>query len=275
MPELPEVETIKKGLERALVGARITGVAATVKTLRLPIRLERLQEGCVGRTITRLRRRAKFIVVVFDNGRGLLLHLGMTGAFQVVPAEVPPGKHDRVVWTLADGRQWRFMDTRRFGSVCFCETDVAPADPPALAHLGPEPLESAFDAEYLYALSRNRSRPVKSLLMDQKMVVGIGNIYANEALFRAGVAPGRRSRCLGRRSCGALVCAIKTVLAEAIEAGGTTISDFQSVTGEEGKFRTRLEVYGRHGKPCPRCGAPIRREVLAGRSTFYCSRCQK
>jgi formamidopyrimidine-DNA glycosylase len=277
MPELPEVETVKRGLERAIVGATITGVDATVETLRTAVDLDSLRDVCIGQTVVALRRRAKFIVVVFGNARGLLLHLGMTGAFRVVPQTSPLGDYDRVMWTFADGRQWRFMDVRRFGSVQVCLTDVSKADPPAISHVGPEPLDDDFNADYLYAVCRGRSRPIKNLLMDQQMVVGVGNIYANEALFRARINPKRPSARVGRASCARLVSCVKSVLREAIHVGGTTISDFKGVTGQEGKFRTQLNVYGKPDAPCPRCGdrSRVRRAVQAGRSSFYCSRCQR
>lgn len=276
MPELPEVETVMRGLVPHLVGRTITAVNAYIGCLRQPIEIERLRSFCIGRTVSGLRRRAKYIVVQFDNASGILLHLGMSGAFRIEDSARPSGSHDRVSWELDNGLSWRFSDIRRFGSVVMCSPLVADEFPTGLAHLGPEPLDAEFTGEFLYRVCRGRSRPIKSLIMDQAMVVGIGNIYANEALFRAGIHPGRNCSRLSRRRCDILVDAVKAVLREAIEVGGTTISTYRGVDGSEGRFRVHLDVYGHAGMSCPRCGpeARIRRCVLGGRSTFYCPGCQ-
>jgi formamidopyrimidine-DNA glycosylase len=277
MPELPEVETVVRGLRPHLVGALLSEVTASVTHLRTPVDLPRLREICVGRTIRAIRRRAKFIVVELDGDVGMLLHLGMTGAFRIVPAEAPPTAYERVAWRLADGRSWRFLDVRRFGSVQVCALPTAGRDPELLDDLGPEPLSAAFDGAVLHAATRGRERPVKTLIMDQAVVVGVGNIYASEALFRAAISPQRRSASLSRAATERLAAAIKAVLTEAIEAGGTTIGDFRRVDGSEGEFAVNLNVYGRHGLDCLRCGLPagIRRTVQAGRSSFFCPRCQR
>ncbi len=276
MPELPEVETVMRGLVPHLVGRRITAVRATVDRLRLPVQAEILQRFSLRQQVVSLRRRAKFIVVQFGNHSGLLLHLGMTGAFRICPRNEPLRTHDRVVWSLDDGTDWRLTDARRFGSVQICPHLPPGADPPQLAHLGPEPLSDEFSPQYLHALTRGRAGPVKNLIMDQRRVVGVGNIYANEALFRARISPLRAGRRLGKASCIRLVAAIKTVLLDAIEAGGTTISDFRKVDGTEGDFRVEMRVYGKAGEPCPRCadGKRIRRRVQSGRSSFFCTGCQ-
>jgi formamidopyrimidine-DNA glycosylase len=277
MPELPEVETVMRGLAPHLVGARIAGVLATTDRLRLPVDLPALRAACRGRTITGIRRRAKYVLVELGDGPGLILHLGMTGAFRIVPQAEPLAVHDRVVWQLADGRSWRFLDVRRFGSVQVCNWPADGADPAALAGLGPEPLGSEFGGDVLHAATRGRSRPIKDLIMDQSILVGVGNIYASEALFRAGIPPQRSGRRLGRTGCERLAVAIRDVLAEAIAAGGTTIADFRAVDGSEGQFAVHLRVYGRAGEACLRCGpaARIRRIVQSGRSSFFCPRCQR
>lgn len=277
MPELPEVETVVRGLRPHLVGALISDVTATVERLRTPVDLPRLREACCGRTIHAIRRRAKFIVVELDGGVAMVLHLGMTGAFRIVPHEGPPTAYERVTWRLADGRSWRFLDVRRFGSVQVCALPPAGGDPALLDGLGPEPLEAAFDGALLYAASRGRERPVKNLIMDQAVVVGVGNIYASEALFRAELSPKRRGASLSRAAADRLAAAIKAVLTEAIEAGGTTIGDFRHVDGSEGEFAVNLNVYGRKGLDCLRCGLPagIRRIVQGGRASFFCPRCQR
>ena len=278
MPELPEVETIVRSLRPRLTGSVITAVSASVDRLRTPVDLPRLREVCCGRTICALRRRAKFILVSLDQGLGLLLHLGMTGAFRILPAQAPRTAHERVVWSLADGRSWRFADIRRFGSVHVCALPADPdADPAELAGLGPEPLQPGFDGAYLYRVTRHRDRPIKNLIMDQAIVVGVGNIYASEALFRARISPRRRSGSLRGVALERLAAAIREVLAEATAAGGTTIDDFRDVDGTEGHFGTLLNVYGRRGQDCLRCGSSqrIQRLVQAGRASFYCPHCQR
>jgi formamidopyrimidine-DNA glycosylase len=276
MPELPEVETVVRGLLPHLLGAHIADVVATTDRLRRPVSLPSLRAACCGRTIMGIRRRAKYILIDLGGGSGLILHLGMTGAFRIVPETEPLATHDRIAWQLADGRSWRFRDVRRFGSVHACRLPVDGADPAMLAELGVEPLGSAFSGQVLHDTSRKRSRSIKDLIMDQSIVAGVGNIYASEALFRAGIRPQRCAGRLGRDACERLAAAIKEVLSEAIEAGGTTIADFHDVDGSEGEFAVHLNAYGRAGRDCPRCGLPagIRRIVQSGRSSFFCPRCQ-
>jgi len=274
MPELPEVETIVRSLRGHLRGATIADVRATVACLRRPVDVPRLRDACCGHTITGIRRRAKFILVELGEGPGLVLHLGMTGAFRIVERTAPAGRHERVIWDLTDGRSWRFADARRFGSVEVCDS---PADGRAsLNGLGVEPLEGEFRGEGLFMATRGRSRPIKNLIMDQAIIAGVGNIYASEALFRAGVRPQRASGALSRATCERLAAAIREVLAEAITAGGTTIDDYRDVDGTEGRFAVQLSVYGRTGEACQRCGptSRVRRIVQSGRSSFYCPRCQ-
>ncbi len=277
MPELPEVETIVRSLRPHLRGAVIRDVAAPSGRLRHPVDVEALRSACCGQAIVELRRRAKYILVDLSSGTALVLHLGMTGAFRVVPSAAPAAPHERVVWLLEDGRSWRFMDPRRFGSVQVCTSPGADGLPAALAGLGPEPLEAGFDGEYLYRRTRGRDRPIKNHIMDQAEVVGVGNIYASEALFRAGISPRRRCGTLSRKALERLATAIREVLSEAIAAGGTTIDDFRDIDGSEGHFAVNLQVYGRPGQDCLRCGLAggIRRLVQAGRSTYCCPRCQR
>jgi len=277
MPELPEVETVCRALRPHLVGRRIAGVATTVPSLRRTLDADALRETCVGRDILGVRRRAKYIVVELSGESVLVLHLGMTGNLRLAPGEEPLRPHDRVIWTFADGDTCRLADIRRFGAVEISSIPAPGALPDALRRLGLEPLSHDFNADRLYSATRGRSRPIKNLLLDQSVVAGVGNIYASEALFRAGVRPQRPSGRLGKRSCQGLVAAIKAVLAEAIEHGGTTISDFRTPDGSEGKFRVQLQVYGKAEQPCTRCGggARIRRIVQSGRSSFYCPHCQR
>jgi formamidopyrimidine-DNA glycosylase len=287
MPELPEVETVCRALKPHLAGRRITEVRTLTTGLRNPLDAAALRAFCAGRTVCDVRRRAKYIIVEFAPSPGkkaagaavsaLLLHLGMTGAFRVCPAGGPLEKHARVVWTLDGGEEWRFLDARRFGSVECCELRTSGAVPAELDRLGVEPLEAGFTAEFLWRQSRGRSCPVKCLLMDQAVVVGIGNIYASETCFRAGVLPQRPAKRVTRAECARLVREARAVLRKAIACGGSTIRNFSGVNGSEGHFVTELNVYGRAGRPCPRCGAAhaVQKIVLGGRSSFYCPACQK
>lgn len=277
MPELPEVETICRALKPRLEGRTVQAVVVRTEKLRLQLDETALRDCCVGRTIEQIRRRGKYLIVELSDTRALLIHLGMTGAFRVCSQDEPVRVHEHVVWDLPGNSSWRFADVRRFGSVQPCMLSAPGTDPDCLPCLGPEPLGDAFTAEYLHAACRDRKRPIKNLIMDQNVVVGVGNIYASEALFRSRIHPRRASLRLSRETCERLVAAIRDVLTEAIAHGGTTISDFRQVDGTEGKFRLRLEVYGRAGEKCPRCGTrgDIRRVVLAGRSSFYCPRCQR
>jgi formamidopyrimidine-DNA glycosylase len=275
MPELPEVETVRRALARHLPGATLVGVELRVDRLRKPLDAARLHKICTGRTILGVRRRAKYLLVDLDDGSGMVLHLGMTGSLRVDAKAMPPLPHDRVCWPLLDGRMWRFNDPRRFGTV-EAHANLAAAEPALFAHLGPEPLAEAFTGAYLHGVLVGRKAAVKSLIMDQRLVVGVGNIYASESLYRAGILPSRQGGRVSALRCDRLVAEIKGVLAEAIEQGGTTISDFRAPDGNEGRFSLHLDAYGREGEPCHRCGAahPIRRRVLAGRSTYYCTHCQ-
>jgi formamidopyrimidine-DNA glycosylase len=275
MPELPEVETVRRALSRHLPGATLRSVETYVDRLRQPLQADHLRAVCVGRTVCAVRRRAKYLLVDFDDGAGLLLHLGMTGSLRVDAKAQPPLPHDRVCWALADGRVWRFNDPRRFGTVQ-AYANLAAKAPMLFAHLGPEPLEDTFSGQYLHERLSGRTASVKALVMDQRVVVGVGNIYASESLYRAGILPTRQGGRVSATRCDRLVAEIKGVLAEAIEQGGTTISDFRAPDGNEGKFSLHLDVYSREGEPCHRCGLShtVRRRVLAGRSTFYCTNCQ-
>ncbi|OGV84569.1 MAG: DNA-formamidopyrimidine glycosylase, partial [Lentisphaerae bacterium RIFOXYB12_FULL_65_16] len=260
-----------------LVGRTLTGVRATSARLRRASDVAAIERATVGRAVMDVRRRGKYIVVEFSGGTALLLHLGMTGAMRVCKSEAPRLKHEHVVWTLDNGAEWRFTDPRRFGSVVVCVLPAVGADPCELRDLGCEPLSPQFSARSLYAATRERRKPIKNLLMDQAVVAGVGNIYANEALFGAGVRPERAAAGLTEAECRRLVRAVKQVLRRAIRAGGTTISDFQAPDGSAGRFHVELAVYGRAGLPCRRrgCRGKVRRTVQAGRSTYHCPKCQR
>lgn len=277
MPELPEVETICRAIRPHVIGRTITGVQTCVPRLRHPLDQDALSNHLVGRRIHDIRRRGKYIILELDDGGALVIHLGMTGSFRICPPEEPLHRHDRLVWTLSDGQHWRFQDIRRFGMAVICHLAKPGAEPTILAHLGPEPLGVAFTADYLIAAFKTHTRPIKNALLDQRLVAGLGNIYVNEALFDARISPLRPSDTLTRAECERLIVAVKKVLSASLESGGTTISDFKSVDGSEGKFALHLSVYGRENLPCPRCGSShtIRRLVQAGRASFHCPGCQR
>lgn len=270
MPELPEVETTRRGIAPLLEGRRIVQVRVRQAQLRWPVPAS-LGRRLAGVTVDAVERRAKYLLLRTGSGT-LILHLGMSGSLRVVPADVPPGKHDHVDLVLEDGRCLRLRDPRRFGAVLF--TRDPPERHPLLRSLGPEPLQESFDGDYLYTRSRGRRVTVKAFLMDSRIVVGVGNIYANEALFLAGIAPSRPAGRISRQRYLRLAEAVREVLREAITAGGTTLRDFAAVDGAPGYFALALKVYDRAGEPCLHCGDPIRSRRLGQRSTYYCARCQ-
>ncbi|MFW5969700.1 MAG: bifunctional DNA-formamidopyrimidine glycosylase/DNA-(apurinic or apyrimidinic site) lyase [Halofilum sp. (in: g-proteobacteria)] len=270
MPELPEVETTRRGIAPHIEGRAIRGATVREPRLRWPVPVAAL-DALTGITVTAVERRAKYLLLRTPPGT-LMLHLGMSGSLRVVAADTPATVHDHVDIRFAGGACLRLRDPRRFGSVLWFDAD-APL-PPLLAGLGPEPLDPAFDGDYLYARSRGRRRSVKDFIMDGRIVVGVGNIYAAEALFAAGIHPARAAGRVGRARYRALAQTIKRVLGDAIEHGGTTLRDFTSASGTPGYFRISLAVYGRAGAPCRRCGTPLRTRRLGQRATVYCPRCQ-
>lgn len=271
MPELPEVEITRRGLEPHLVGRRITGVVIRHAGLRHPVPGE-LPNILPGQAIREVGRRGKYLLIHCDKG-WLILHLGMSGSLRVLPAATPPEKHDHFDLMLDNGQCLRLRDPRRFGAVLWTETDALRH--PLLAGLGVEPLTSDFSGEYLYQASRGRSAAIKLVLMDGRIVVGVGNIYANEALFRAGIRPTAPAGRLSAARCAKLAEAVKETLRLAIAAGGSTLRDFVDSAGNPGYFQQQYLVYGRTGLPCLRCGDPIRQIRQGQRSTFYCPRCQR
>jgi len=275
MPELPEVETVCRSLNRHLPGQTIKRIQLRHTQLRNRLNENDMQQFCEGRQIIELRRRGKYIIAELNGERALLMHLGMTGSFRIVSQDTPPAKHEHVLFELGNGDSWRYEDARRFGILKCVQLPVAGATPEALEDLGPEPLEDGFYENYLFEKSRKRTKPLKNFIMDSKIVVGVGNIYASEALFRAGLSPLREAGSLKRKESALLFQTIRGVLAEAIEAGGTTISDFKTPDGNEGYFFRELAVYGRDQEACLSCASPIVRTVQAGRSTFYCKKCQR
>lgn len=272
MPELPEVETILTALRPCLTGRRIRAVHTFTPTLRYPLDLTGRKE-LKDAKITGLERRGRYIQIHLDSNFFLLLHLGMSGSCRLTSPETPRLRHEHVTITLDDGREWRYHDPRRFGFLqLYAETAALPS---CLARLGPEPLGPKFNAKWLHRFFSGRHRAVKPMIMENACVAGVGNIYASESLFHAGIHPAARADRLTKKRCTALVTAIRNVLAEAIRAGGTTIADFHSVDGSEGLFVRELAVYAREGEPCERCGEKIHRTVQSGRATYFCPSCQR
>ena len=270
MPELPEVETTRRGIASVVTGQAITTVTIRDRRLRWPIPAG-FENAVAGRRILGVERRAKYLLLRTDGGT-LLIHLGMSGSLRAVDGGPPARLHDHVELGLANGMLLRFNDPRRFGSFHYVTGDVS--QHPLLATLGPEPLAEDFTAELLFRRSRRRKIAVKQFIMDAHVVVGVGNIYASEALFRAGIRPGRAAGRLTLADCGRLVKAIRNVLAAAIESGGTTLRDYVNAAGLPGYFRQRLFVYERRDEPCRRCSTAIRARVQGGRATYWCPTCQ-
>ena len=254
MPELPEVETTRRGLAPHVEGRRVTAVTLRRPDLRWPIPPEVARE-LSGRRIAAVRRRAKYLLLDTDAGDSALLHLGMSGMLRVLPSGTPVNVHDHVDIGLDSGRVLRFTDPRRFGCLLWQPAGTVHE---LLQGLGPEPLSGDFDGDWLYARSRGRSAPVKAFLTDQRIVVGVGNIYAAESLFRAGISPLRAAGKVSRARYVALADAVKEILAHAITRGGTTLRDFLNPDGAPGYFEQELSVYGRGGLPCPACGSVLR-----------------
>jgi formamidopyrimidine-DNA glycosylase len=270
MPELPEVETTRRGIEPHALGRRIVALEVYEPRLRWPVSPS-LPARVAGQRITGTDRRAKYLLIRLTSGT-LLLHLGMSGSLRVLSADTPRIAHDQFDLRLDSGQTLRFNDPRRFGSLHFTQD---PARHRLLAHLAPEPFDAAFDADYLWGVARGRRVAVKQLLMNSRLVVGVGNIYASEALFRARILPERQARSLSRAEAGRLVRAVRAVLAQAIRVGGTTLRDFVRPNGSPGYFRQKLHVYERAGEPCRVCRTMIGHATQQGRSTYYCPKCQK
>jgi len=282
MPELPEVETVRRGLVPVMQGQRITQARINRPDLRWPLP-DRMADRLTGATVTALRRRSKYILADLDTGETLLIHLGMSGRILISGQMVgtfhhdhpAPQKHDHVVFDMANGARITFNDARRFGAMDLLATASADQHP-LLAKLGPEPLGNAFDEAYLAQRLKGRRTPIKSALLDQSIVAGLGNIYVCETLHRARISPLRLAASLTRAETAALVPIIRDVLTEAILAGGSSLRDFRQTDGELGYFQHRFAVYDHEGDPCPtpRCPGTITRSVQSGRSSFYCPVCQ-
>lgn len=271
MPELPEVETVCRGIRPHLQGRMFTGVEVRQPRLRWPV-TDNLGEQLCGQRIKSVERRAKYVLIALERG-SLMVHLGMSGRLYFVPSGTPVGKHDHVDFALDSGQLLRYTDPRRFGAVMWLDGQVGEHE--LLRHLGPEPLSAAFNVEYLSTLAKGRKVPVKTFLMDGRVVVGVGNIYANEALFMAGIRPDRAAGNISKARYTRLVDCVKQVLEKAIAQGGTTLKDFVGGDGKPGYFKQELLVYGRAGLACPSCSGPLKEIRQAQRSTVFCPRCQR
>jgi formamidopyrimidine-DNA glycosylase len=271
MPELPEVETTRRGIAPHVTGRTVARLLVREPRLRWPVPHE-LVEQLPGQSILAVGRRGKYLLLETAAGT-VIVHLGMSGSLRLIEADAKPGLHDHLDIVFTDGRALRFRDPRRFGSLLW--TTRPPAEHPLLCRLGPEPLIGDFSGDYLFTAARGRKVAVKHFIMNSHVVVGVGNIYANEALYLAGIHPRRAAGRIGRDRYHRLAAAIRRVLNESITAGGTTLRDFINGVGEPGYFAIHLRVYGRGGEPCPGCAQPIREIRQGQRSTFYCPACQR
>lgn len=281
MPELPEVETVRRGLAPAMEGRRIARAEVNRPDLRWPLP-ERMAERITGARVERLRRRSKYILADLDTGESLLIHLGMSGRMLVSGVMLgdfhldhpAPQKHDHVVLTMKGGARVTFNDARRFGAMDLVRTDREAAHW-LLAGLGPEPFGNEFNEDYLVARLKGKATPIKAALLDQGIVAGLGNIYVCEVLFRAGIDPRRQAGRIASARIARLVPLIREVLSEAIAAGGSSLRDHRQASGELGYFQHAFRVYDREDEPCTACGTPLRRIVQSGRSTYFCPHCQR
>lgn len=269
MPELPEVEVSRMGISPHVTNQTVTKIIVRNPKLRWPVPEEISQ--IEGQVIRRVTRRAKYLMLETDAGYAIV-HLGMSGSLRVLPSDIPPEKHDHVDLCLSSGEVLRYNDPRRFGAWLW---QADQGEHPVLAKLGPEPLSEAFTAAYLQEKAKGKRTAVKQFIMDNHVVVGVGNIYANESLFAAGIHPKREAGKISAQRLALLVDEIKSVLAFAIEQGGTTLKDFKNADGKPGYFAQELQVYGKGGEPCPRCDKPLSEVKIGQRATVYCSGCQK
>lgn len=275
MPELPEVEVIRRGLEPHVCNKPIIGTFCSGKKLRKPIDIPVIEKVLLNTSFTRITRRAKYLLLHSNNGI-LLIHLGMTGSLGVFQTDSPPRKHDHFTVLFADETQMRYNDTRRFGFILpFVDQTASQVEQSFFAAYGPEPLSPHCNPSYLYQRAQNRKLPVKTFLMDNRHVVGIGNIYANETLFAAGIHPRRRCSTLTLEEWHHIHHHLVATLKWAIDCGGSTISDFINASGESGYFQANFKVYGKAEQPCPDCSQKLQKETIGGRTSYFCKNCQK
>lgn len=270
MPELPEVETTRRGIAPHIEGQHVSQVVVRQGKLRWPVSPE-ISTLLPGLRINQVKRRAKYLLIETDKGT-LIIHLGMSGSLRVIDASIEPEKHEHIDIIFSNNKCLRYKDPRRFGSLLWSSSAIEGHK--LIQHLGPEPLSELFNIDDLYPKAKRKKTPIKSLIMDGHVVVGVGNIYASEALFQSGIHPKRAANNISKTRLINLISAIKNILAQAIEQGGTTLKDFVNSDGNPGYFQQTLNVYGQKGKPCPCCRTPIKQIVIAQRSTFYCPHCQ-
>ena len=277
MPELPEVETVKGGMEKAMLGKRLASIDVYRRDLRFPLP-DDFEAALEGQRVTALSRRGKYALLFTDNGKCMVLHLGMSGRILIHGPEFPysPAKHDHIVFTMEDGMRLVFHDPRRFGMIYLYEESDWERKPP-FDKMGPEPLGNHFSGEALYERLKSRKTPMKNALLDQQIVAGLGNIYVCEALYEARIHPQRPAKDVSAAECETLALVIRSVLERAIEAGGSTLRDYKKTDGSLGYFQYNFSVYDRAGEPCPDCSCEegVQRIVQSGRSSFYCTKCQR
>ncbi len=276
MPELPEVEVICQGIRPFLVGRTITAISYSGKRLRQPVPMESMQRDVINQTITTVERRAKFLQIGLQRGDMLIIHLGMTGNLGIFSPSAPRAKHDHVLWSLDNATELRYNDIRRFGSIRLLTlNEVADREETIFKTTGPEPFSDEFSPEYLQNLAKDKTLAIKLFIMTNQVVAGVGNIYANESLFAAGIKPTKKAQMLTRKEWDRLVSEIRKVLRHAIDCGGSTISDFLNAHQERGYFQINFKVYGREGEKCNLCSAKVMKLKIGGRASYYCPICQK
>lgn len=275
MPELPEVEVIRRGLLPHLVDKTITGIDYNRKPLRSPVDINKMTKEITQVKIKDVKRRAKYILLPMENRTTVVIHLGMTGNLGIFDKDTPLTKHDHLQWSLSDGNQLRYNDIRRFGSIhILTASETLTQEEVFFKTSGPEPFDELFSVENMFNLAKGKQVTVKQFIMTSQVVVGIGNIYANESLFRAGIHPEKKVSQLTQLEWQILIDTIKKVLDHAIDCGGSTISDFLNASQEHGYFQMNFTVYGKDGTPCPKCNVPLLKSKIGGRATFYCKNCQ-
>ncbi|MFN2353179.1 MAG: bifunctional DNA-formamidopyrimidine glycosylase/DNA-(apurinic or apyrimidinic site) lyase [Desulfopila sp.] len=276
MPELPEVEVIRRGLLPHAVGRQVVAIRSSGKTLRRAVPMDILEKRLTGSTFTDIGRRAKYLLFITDHNDLLIIHLGMTGKLGIFPGMSSSARHDHLIFGLDNGMELRFNDTRRFGMVQYIAQHNRKRDEQHFFRTsGPEPFSAAITPAYLHKRARASSQAVKTFIMNGRIIAGIGNIYANESLFSAGIHPGRAAGTLSRQKWRRLIGAIQSTLIHAIACGGSTISDYVNAGGQRGYFQVNFRVYGRQGAACRNCTAAIQKMVINGRASYFCSRCQK
>ncbi len=274
MPELPEVETITNALKKSILGLSFVKIETYFPRLRYELKVHQ-EPKLLNSNVISVRRRARYTIVELENQFAITFHYGMTGAVRICAPSEERKKHEHVIFHLSDGQQLRFEDPRRFGHIEHSKLSARGAEPDEFKKLGPEPLTKEFNANHLFEAFKNKKTAIKIAIMDNKTVVGVGNIYANESLFSSGISPLTPANEVSKYRLKRFVDNIKTTLEKAITAGGTTIADFKGVDGQEGKFAQELQVYGREGESCVTCKTEVQKIKQGGRSTFYCPKCQK